>query len=770
MNALRTPAARRLLACLAGSVVLALMWGPQEGSQADYGYAFRQAVLRPRIFVFLFIGVLIFLAISFWPRVVPYLTRPGVWPLVAGGITVLAAQTLMHWYDGAGDAKFGTVKAAVAASPGLSALAKAFFGWLAWAQLLVVFGLAAAAIVTRIRALGWAAAGLGVVAAAACYVAHRQVVNFAGGADHSLGAAVAVVGYLVMMMAAVITAQSTAMVARTRLAVNRVLGWRPGLPLVALAAVVGLIALLRATWFSPQRLNANLADTRDLFAPTGLSALGQAYLSWLGWVLLVAALALAGAATYLRRRVLGAAAAAVGVVGVVLTLITIYGISDIGASLNVDGATGPWQNLGAGGWAACAALFLLAAAGYIAATAPATAPATIAAAERATTGSGTLAPGAPAGAAGAATEVEEEVPSERSASAAYLTAPGAARTALAIAVAGALFYPPTATGFWQQVLVSEIGIYVLLAIGLNVVVGWAGLLDLGFIAFYAIGSYTTAYLVGSLPVKPPSWLVMSPLLAIPFAVVICLLAGLALGAPTLRLRGDYLAIVTLGFGEIIRIIAVNSDPITNGSRGPSSPVPHPVIHVGPVHITWGLNQLQYWYLLLVFVVIVLLAFRRLEDSRIGRSWAAIREDEIAAQATGINTFKVKLLAFAIGASTSGLAGVFFASQIGFFNPDNFVLNNSILVVAYVVFGGMGSLPGAISGAALLTWLPEFLKDQVPGADRQMWIGAVVLAMMIFRPSGLVPSRRRQAELSGLDAPASAETTAVPAGEGLGARA
>jgi ABC-type branched-subunit amino acid transport system permease subunit len=298
------------------------------------------------------------------------------------------------------------------------------------------------------------------------------------------------------------------------------------------------------------------------------------------------------------------------------------------------------------------------------------------------------------------------------------------------------------------------------------VVGWAGLLDLGFIAFYAIGSYTTAYLVGSLPIKPPSWLQMSPLLAIPFAVVICLLAGLALGAPTLRLRGDYLAIVTLGFGEIIRIIAVNADGFTNGSRGPSTQVPHPVIHVGPVHLTWGLNQLQYWYLLLIFVVIVLLAFRRLENSRIGRSWAAIREDEVAAQATGINTFRIKLLAFAIGASTSGLAGVFFASQVGFFNPDNFVLNNSILVVAYVVFGGMGSLPGAMAGAALLTWLPEFLKDQVPAADRQMWIGLVVLAMMIFRPAGLLPARRRAIELRGLDQGNTVERVAVPAGEGM----
>lgn len=758
MNAVRSVAARRLLACLAGSLVLALMWGPQEGSSTDYGYAFRQAVLRPRVFVFLAIGVLIFLVISFRHRVMPYLTRPGVWPLIAGAITVLAAQTLMHWYDGAGDAKFGTVSHAVAASPGLSALPKAFFGWLAWAQLVVVLGLAAAAIVTGIRAFGWAAAGLGVLAAGVCYLAHRQVVTFAGGADHSLGAAVAVIGYLVISMAAAVAAVSAAEAARTRVAVNRVLGWRPGLPLVALGAVLGLIALLRATWFSPQRLNSSLTGTRDLFASTGLSPLGQAYLSWMGWVLLAATVALAAGAAYLRHRLLGWAAAALGVVGVVLTLITIYGLSDIGALLNVDGATGPWQNLGAGGWAAAAALFLLAAAGYVAATAPRDDP-----------GSGSAGITASATTATATSAEEKAVDSDRSAGAAYLSAPGAVRTALAVAVAAALFYPPTATGFWQQVLVSEIGIYVLLAIGLNVVVGWAGLLDLGFIAFYAIGSYTTAYLVGSLPVKPPSWLLMSPLLAIPFAVVICLLAGLALGAPTLRLRGDYLAIVTLGFGEIIRIIAVNSDPITNGSRGPSSPVPHPVIHLGPLHITWGLNQLQYWYLLLVFVVIVLLAFRRLEDSRIGRSWAAIREDEIAAQATGINTFKVKLLAFAIGASTSGLAGVFFASQIGFFNPDNFVLNNSILVVAYVVFGGMGSLPGAIAGAALLTWLPEFLKDQVPGADRQMWIGAVVLAMMIFRPSGLVPSRRRQAELRGLDPPASAETSAVPAGEGLGGR-
>jgi ABC-type branched-subunit amino acid transport system permease subunit len=146
----------------------------------------------------------------------------------------------------------------------------------------------------------------------------------------------------------------------------------------------------------------------------------------------------------------------------------------------------------------------------------------------------------------------------------------------------------------------------------------------------------------------------------------------------------------------------------------------------------------------------------------------VREDEVAAQASGVNTTRVKLMAFAIGASTSGLAGVFFASQVGYFNPDNFILSYSILIVAYVVFGGMGSLPGAMAGAAVLTWLPEFLRDQVPAEDRQLWIGAVLVVMMIFRPQGLIPARRRAAELKGLDTSPRTETRAVAADEGLGA--
>jgi ABC-type branched-subunit amino acid transport system permease subunit len=336
---------------------------------------------------------------------------------------------------------------------------------------------------------------------------------------------------------------------------------------------------------------------------------------------------------------------------------------------------------------------------------------------------------------------------------------------LIIGGALALFYPPTLPVTWQNVLVTQIGVFVLLAIGLNVVVGWAGLLDLGYIAFYEIGSYTTAYLVGALPVKPPHWLQMPALLTIPFAIVACLTAGVLLGAPTLRLRGDYLAIVTLGFGEIIQIVAVNNPfGFTGGPQGPS--VPHPRIHLLGIDITWGQDNLPYWYLLLVMLVIVLLLFYRLEGSRIGRAWAAIREDEVAAQASGVNTMRIKLLAFAIGASTSALAGSFFATQVGYFDPSLFTLQASILIVAYVVFGGLGSLQGAMAGAAALTWLPQFLKAQVPQDDRQMWIGALLLAMMIFRPAGLLPARRRKAELEGLDSPASSEVAAVPASEGM----
>jgi ABC-type branched-subunit amino acid transport system permease subunit len=758
----RTVLLKRLLACLAGGVVLAMMVGPQEGSQTDYGYAFRKSVLEPRIVVFLAIGVLLFLAITYWPTIVPYLTRPGFWPLLSGALAVIAAITLMHWYDPAGDGKFSSTATVVRHASNISALATAFFGWLAWAELLAILIVGAASIILGLRRLAAVVAVAAVLAAIISYLAHQAVVNSGRHQiDHSLGYAAAILGYLVIAGAMMISATTAAQQVESKALVGRMFAFRPGLPLVVLGAVLTLLAFLEARWFSPGDKNTTLSATHGLFAGSGLSSLEYDYLGWLGWLLFAITVVLAGAAVWIRSRSLGWVAAVVGLAATLITLLTMYEMSKIGAQHKLDAATGPWQNLGAGGWMACGGLFLLGAAGFIAATAV-----------RPSASGVSSAAGRPGRLGYTSSDVVGTSKGSQKALG-YLSAPGAARTALLIAVAAALFYPPTATSFWQEVVVSQIGISMLLAVGLNVVVGWAGLLDLGFIAFYAIGSYTTAYFVGSLPIKPPHWMIVTPLLTIPLAVLVCLLAGLALGAPTLRLRGDYLAIVTLGFGEIIHLSAVNSQGITNGSEGLTNDtqrhtksVPQPSIHIGPLHIHWGLNQLQYWYLLLVFLVVIVLAFRRLEQSRLGRAWAAVREDEVAAQATGINTTKVKLAAFAIGASTSGVAGAFFASQIGVFTPDNFVLNNSILIVAYVVFGGMGSLSGAMAGAAMLTWLPQFLKYQVPPADKLMWIGAVVMLMMIFRPAGLIPARRRAAELHGLDVPSSAETLAVPASEGL----
>jgi len=332
----------------------------------------------------------------------------------------------------------------------------------------------------------------------------------------------------------------------------------------------------------------------------------------------------------------------------------------------------------------------------------------------------------------------------------------------------AILLPPQLSVFWQQVLVSEIGIYVLLTIGLNVVVGFAGLLDLGYIAFYAIGAYTAAYFTGfpdanrrghisPLPAHPPFHL--NPFFVLPIAVLVCLIAGLLLGAPTLRLRGDYLAIVTLGFGEIVRITANNSESVTNGPRGAFG-----VPHFSAFGYHWTLDLMPYWYLLLGIIVIVFVLFRQLENSRVGRAWTAIREDEVAAAATGIPTLKYKLMAFAIGASTSGLAGVIFASQVGSFAPDNFRLINSLLVLVYVIFGGMGSLPGAVAGASILIWLPEALRDHVDPQDRFVYFGALLVVMMIFRPQGVFPSRRRAREIGLAEAGSGgADAMAAPGG-------
>ena len=221
--------------------------------------------------------------------------------------------------------------------------------------------------------------------------------------------------------------------------------------------------------------------------------------------------------------------------------------------------------------------------------------------------------------------------------------------------------------FWQAAMVEQIEVYVLLAIGLNVVVGFAGLLDLGYVAFYAIGAYTTAWVTGALPTPPIFDHALNPFFAIPVAIALVMVAGIVLGAPTLRLRGDYLAIVTLGFGEIITIFANNLYGITGGSLG-TKQIPHPSIHLGPIKYVWGITPVPYYYLTLSFVVLFIIVFSLLERSRIGRAWTAIREDEVAAESVGINPLKYKVMAFAIGAASAGFAGVVNAPVVSIVPP------------------------------------------------------------------------------------------------------
>jgi ABC-type branched-subunit amino acid transport system permease subunit len=753
MNALKLPWVKRLIACLGGGVVLAMMIGNQEGTiNGDFGVAFYEALgLRSassqayhfplRLFLFLLIGVAMFVLISFWNYAVPYFKRPGVVALGLGVLGVLISQGVMNWYDpiAAGkNSRFLTLKPKVDKTNGLQVLTQPFFDWLSWALLVLAVIACAFAIVLRRRVAGYAAAVAGVAGAVFAYLAHADVVSVGGGPDHSLGAYTDFLAFATIAVAGITAVHSSLETAAPREFVNRVLGWRPGLVLVVVGVILGLFAYANDAWYAPLTRNADFSKTHSLFSGTAISSVGSAYLGWLGWTLFAATAVAGVAATYLCLKPLAWATAALSVVGIILTFLTVHSITFVGfrASPN-DGQ--PWSNVGAGGFIAC---FVFALFGAATIQVLMSGPRVVREPKRAWTA---------------------ELPF----TSAVMKIRNSAQTKalLVVGVALAVFYPPIATVTWQNVLVTQIGVYVLLAVGLNVVVGWAGLLDLGYIAFYGIGSYTTAYFTGSLPLKPPDWLHVTPLLAIPFAIAACLVAGVLLGAPTLRLRGDYLAIVTLGFGEIVEVLAVNNvGGITGGPTGPN--VPHPVIRIGGWHVTWGQDNLPYWYLLLVILGIVLVLFHRLENSRLGRAWAAIREDEVAAQASGVNTVRAKLLAFAIGASTSGLAGVFFATQVGYFDPSLFTLQASILIVAYVVFGGMGSLPGAMAGAAVLTWLPQFLKGQVPTDDRQMWVGAAVLAMMIFRPAGLLPAKRRKAELEGLDSPASSEVTAVPASEGL----
>ncbi len=307
-------------------------------------------------------------------------------------------------------------------------------------------------------------------------------------------------------------------------------------------------------------------------------------------------------------------------------------------------------------------------------------------------------------------------------------------------------------------------IYVMLALGLNIVVGFAGLLDLGYIAFYAVGAYTWALLASpQFGLHLPFWLIL------PIGAGVAALFGVMLGAPTLRLRGDYLAIVTLGFGEIVRIFLNNLDHPINITNGPVGINRIDPISVGGLDLTrthqfFGLEfsgTHLYYYVLLGLVMLTMFICVRLEDSRIGRAWIAIREDEVAAQSMGINTRNVKLLAFAMGATFGGVAGGLFASFQGFVSPESFVLLESIMVLCMVVLGGMGHVSGVVVGALLLAVLPEVLRSTAspvqeqlfgkvivdPESLRMLLFGLALILVMLIRPTGLWPSPIRKREFA-----------------------
>ena len=318
---------------------------------------------------------------------------------------------------------------------------------------------------------------------------------------------------------------------------------------------------------------------------------------------------------------------------------------------------------------------------------------------------------------------------------------------------------------WVRIMATAL-LYVLLALGLNIVVGYAGLLDLGYVAFYAVGAYMFALLASphlgenfewirqSFPngLHTPIWII------IPLAAAVAGLAGVILGTPTLKLRGDYLAIVTLGFGEIIRVFMNNLEypiNITNGPRGISQ---IDSMSIGPLDFgqtahLFGLAippVAQYYYLFLVLVVVSVVICTHLADSRIGRAWMAIREDEIAAKAMGLNTRNLKLLAFGMGATFGGVSGAMFAAFQGFVSPESFTLMESVMIVAMVVLGGLGHIPGVILGALLLSALPEVLRyvagplQQLTDGRldaailRQLLIALAMIVIMLLRPRGLWP--------------------------------
>src|SRR3989475_11372428 len=351
--------------------------------------------------------------------------------------------------------------------------------------------------------------------------------------------------------------------------------------------------------------------------------------------------------------------------------------------------------------------------------------------------------------------------------------PGWRRAVVLGVAAAALVAPLLAPSDYVVGVLTRICLYATLALGLNIVVGFAGLLDLGYVAFFAIGSYVWGILgspqlgvLTGIHVDPNIW----PWFFWPALILAALIAafwGVLLGAPTLRLRGDYLAIVTLGFGEIVPIVFLELDKYTNGTNG--------IVGVYPPAFPgadWTTST-PYYYLILALITFTIFANVRLRDSRLGRAWVAIREDEIAAASSGINLVNTKLFAFAAGAFFSGIAGAYHSAKLGGVSPDNFSFGDSVIYLAMVVIGGIGSIPGVIVGALVVYSINQFILAQLDtiaadpssvlfaiknfiithgiqgftfGNIRNLVFGVILVVIMIYRPEGLIPSARRRREL------------------------
>ncbi len=299
----------------------------------------------------------------------------------------------------------------------------------------------------------------------------------------------------------------------------------------------------------------------------------------------------------------------------------------------------------------------------------------------------------------------------------------------------ALVFPFIFSMYQTNIMITGL-IYVMLGLGLNIVVGLAGLLDLGYVAFYAVGAYSYALLNHHFGIG--FWA------ALPIGAGVGVLFGILLGFPVLRLRGDYLAIVTLGFGEIIRLILENWNEFSFGPSGIAN-IPRPSLF--GIDLSLENATIYLYYLMILFVLFTIFVVNRLQDSRIGRAWIALREDEVACEAMGVDRRKTKLTAFALGATWAGMAGVIFAAKTTFINPASFTIWESIIILCIVVLGGMGSIIGVIVGALILILLPEYLRAF--SEYRMLIFGGMLVLMMVFRPGGIVSDVRRTYKFAGL---------------------